>query len=475
MPLLKSKTSGTKSVLALLLTLLPLSLFISCNDNTSTIGSSLVVDRSEIVVDSAFTVTGRSVATGKIRARTLSQLLGRIDARSYGSLTSDYVTQLMPSADFDTTGVTPETVDSILLVLRFYSNRITGDSMTPMGMSAFALDRQLPAELTSSFDPAGFYNPSAPIASSPYSSNTLYSDSLEHMGVHVIQAKLPIELGKEFVSLYRRDPEVWTSPEAFADIFPGMYITTSFGAGRVTNIFNTRVVLYYHSDTKYTTSAGEERDTTYYGASIIAASTPEVLTNNNLRFNIDPLLTRMAADEPIVVAPIGYECRLNLPIDQVISSFRKGSSKAMGIVNSLSLTIPASKIENDYGIEPPSHLLLVPTRDRDKFFDEQMIPDNVTSYIAQYNATLGRYVFTGLRALMMHVMDGSLSPAETEELSDYSLVPVEIAVETYTNSSYEQVEVITAVGPSVESPSMARILVKDAKLKLTYSTETVNF
>lgn len=475
---MKSKLSKRliRNLVSFFLTILPLTLALSsCQDEISTLGSSLVTDRSEVVVDSTFTVYGESVPTKEFRARTLSQLLGQIQARRYGSLTSDYVTQLMPSADFDTTGVTAATVDSVSLLLRFYSDRITGDSMIPMGVNIFALTRQLPSVLTSAFDPEGYYDPSAPISSGVYSSNTLYSDSLEKMGVHIIETKLPIEFGQMFVTQYRNNPELFSSPEAFAQMFPGIYVANSFGAGRVTNIFNTRVMLFYHSKSTYTNSSGVERDTIIYHTDIIAASTPEVQTNNNLRFTIDPEINALASSKPILVGPIGYECLMHLPISEVISSFRNGSQQAMGVVNSLTLSIPAEEITNDYGIKPPAHILLVPSRDRDKFFDEQMIPDNETSFIADYNSTTGNYVFSGLRPLLIYVMNGGFDASETEALSTFSIVPVEVAYEDYTNSSYQTVSVITAVGPSVESPSMGLLKFEDAKLKLTYSTETTNF
>lgn len=471
-----SLPSKKRLLLRLFLTLAPLSMSLaSCNDDVSNIGSSLVTDESNIVVDSTFTITGQSVTTGDLRSRTLSQLIGNIQARKYGSLSSDFVTQLMPSADFDTTGVTPATVDSLSLMLRFYSDKITGDSMLPMGVNVFALTRQLPEKLTSSFDPTGYYDPSSPVSSSVYSSNLLYSDSLEVIGVHIIEAKLPLSYGQEYVKTYRSNPELFTSPEAFASLFPGVYVANSFGSGRVTNIFNTRVVMYYHSNTRYTNTSGEERDTTIYYTDIIAASTPEVLTNNNLHFKIDPYLSDLASKEALLVGPLGYESRIKIPIDDVISSFTTGTIGSMGVVNSLSLTIPAEEITNDYGIEPPSHLLLVPSSDRDKFFDEQDIPDNKTSFIAAYDSTNGRYVFSGLRPYMMYMMEEEFDNEKREELSTFSLVPVQVSTETYTNSSYQTVEIITAVGPNIDGPTMARLKLDEAKLKLTYSTETVNF
>ena len=67
----------------------------SCNDDSTTIGSSLVDDvmTSEIVVDSSFSVTGTTIDNPVVQSRTLTQLLGRLDAKEYGSIESDFVCQ----------------------------------------------------------------------------------------------------------------------------------------------------------------------------------------------------------------------------------------------------------------------------------------------------------------------------------------------------------------------------------------------
>ncbi|MCM1029216.1 MAG: DUF4270 domain-containing protein [Pseudoflavonifractor sp.] len=457
---------------SLILTLIAV---IACNDDTSSIGSSLVTDKSEITIDSAFTVSGTSSPTTELRARTLTQLLGSIDARRYGSLTSDFVTQLMPSEAFDTTGVTPQTVDSIALYLRFYGNKITGDSMTPMGMKVYALKKQLPTVLTSTFRPDGYYDPSEPLSAAIYSSTNLYSDSLETFNVHLIQANLPIEIGQKYVEAYRANPDIFSSPDAFAAVMPGIYVANSFGAGRVTNIFNTRVILYYHSNTRYTNSLDQERDTTIYSACVIAASTPEVLTNNNLSFNIDPSLTAMAAQCPMLVSPLGYESRITFPTQAIIDAYRHATQKAMGVVNSLTFRLPVEKIENDYGINPPPHILLLPEDQRDKFFAEQMIPDNVTSFLADYDSSTGSYYFSNLRPYLMELINGSHSQADIDRLSHLAVVPVEVSMEQYVGSNYQTTIVVTAVGPHIEGPAMAKLNLNGAKIKLTYSTETIKF
>ena len=447
----------------------------SCDDDTTQIGSSLITDKSEIVVDTVFTLEGQSIDNDIMSARTLTQLLGSIDAKGYGRLSSDYVTQLMPSSLIDTSGVAESDIDSVKLILRFYGHKITGDSLVPMGLKVFPLTRQLPDDINSSFNPADYYDPSASLGQKIYTSNALYSDSLNGEGVHVISVDLPVALGRHLYNLYKKSPETFLSPLAFAKEMPGLYIANSFGSGRVTNIMNTRLAIYYRSHQKYYDSDDVERDTIYNYARIIAASTPEVLTNNTLSFSMAPELSAMAQQgTPLIVAPLGLDVRFKMPVRQIVEAFRSHiQAGAMGVVNSLSVLLPAEKIENTYGIEPPEQLLIVLAKDREAFFNDNKVPDNINSYLATYNEASGGYVISGMRPYIMQFINSNLADLKDDDCI-FIATPVDTETETITQN-YVSYEVVTAVGPYIDGPAMVKIMLDEAKIRFTYSTETVNF
>ena len=105
-----------------------------CDDTTGTIGGSLIQDQMEVVMDSTYTITGRSVANNKIQSRTVTQLLGNIDAEGYGALSSNYVTQFMSASVIDTVNVSAADIDSLQLVLNIPNGDFIGDSIVPMGL-----------------------------------------------------------------------------------------------------------------------------------------------------------------------------------------------------------------------------------------------------------------------------------------------------------------------------------------------------
>ena len=47
--------------------------------------------------------------------------------------------------------------------------------------------------------------------------------------------------------------------------------------------------------------------------------------------------------------------------------------------------IPAEEISNEYGINPPPNLLFVKSSEKDKFFAESQITDDINTFYATYD------------------------------------------------------------------------------------------
>lgn len=441
----------------------------ACDDTTTTIGSALVTDTTEIVVDSAFTVTGHSVANPVVQSRTLTQLLGRLDAREYGSIESDIVCQFMPSMDIDLEGVTPDDVDSVKLLMFMQPGDFTGDSLVPMGLEVYRLNRQLPSPIYSDFNPEGYYSKADLMGSRVYTANVMHSDSLGSLSYRTIYVDLPLEFGRQVFSHYAAQPEDFATPDAFSKWFPGVYITNTFGSGRVINITESRINLYYRKNTTVEVN-DQERDTVLHMVRSYLAVTPEVVTNNNISLQMSSSLKSMAsAGQPIVVAPVGMEIQLDFPLNDVIAAFRHGSP-TLSVLNTLTLEIPAEAITNTYGIDPPQSLLLVLTSDKDKFFAENKVTDGTTSFLGTYNSTRKAYTFTDMRQYLKNMLEKTdIAPADYA----FTLTPVNVETETTASDYYSSgATYVTNISPYVTKPAMAKILLDKAKIKLTFSRQS---
>lgn len=442
----------------------------SCDDNESNIGSSIIEDRISITVDSTFTITGRSVANSAVQSRTLLQLLGRIDAAGYGALSSDVVTQFMPSTSLDTTGVTVEMIDSLKLMMAVYHGNFVGDSITPMGIEVYRLNRDLPSPIFSNFDPAGYYDPSQKIGSLIYNASTLgESDSLKNTSYHTISVNLPRELAQEFFTAYKNDPSSFSSPSSFINrVFKGIYIRNSYGSGRLTLVSNTLMRAYYRRKDK----KDDGTDTIKPAMANYFAVTPEIVTNNNIGLRLAPSVTSLVNQgENIVVSPTGYDVEFEFPLTEIISSYKtnKGDESA---INSLTFSLPVDSVPNDFGFGPAPSMLMILKSKKNDFFQNNSLPDNITSFSADYDAVNGRYYFGSLRNYLMDMIDKDDITAD-----DYTFVltPVYITVETSGDYYYGTSSTITAVTPYISAPSMTKILFDKAKIRFTYSNQIINY
>jgi len=453
----------------------------ACTDDT--IGVSITDSVSSVIEDSSFVITGHAVRNERVLMRTTSKMLGRISADGYGHLTADAVTSWMPAMNIDTTGVTPESIDSCRLKLRIpASNGFTGDSLAPMRLSVYRLNKPLPSPIYSDFDPSGYYQSSDLLATESYSpasgwlevATSYLTGTAVHDTVRVISIPVSTDIGRDLLRTYRANPDLFSSPTAFADVFPGIYITNSYGSGHVVNIKATELDVYYHKHVQLT----DTTDTTYHALNqAYLASTPEVVSNNIIRYQIDDALTAMVNNgAALIAAPAGYEVQVHFPIQEIIDRYRSNVGTNQAIINSLSLELPVSIPPTQYNIQPPSHLLMVKTSKKDQFINGDSLTNNKDSFYALYDATSKKYTFTGLRNYVLDIINNHGGIASEEDM-EFTITPVDVTTYTYPTSYYYSTStttVVTKISPMVSRPAVACLLLDKAKVRITYSKQIVD-
>lgn len=444
-----------------------ISMLAACDDSED-IGSSIIQDEVEVVVKDGFTLSGHTVGNTRIQSRTVTQLLGSIDAKGYGKFKSDFVTQFMPAGEIDTVGITADDIDSLQMMLAIPNGGYIGDSIAPMGLRIYRLTKQLPSPIYSDFDPADYYDESKPIASKIYTCSALgMADSLLKYNYRFVYCQLPVELGRELFNAYRANPSIYQEPGTFSRLFPGLYVANSYGSGRVVKIAGNTMRLFYHRKVK---NEATGRDTTYNYVGNYYAVTPEVVTNNNIDFDMSSDLTAMASSgKNLLVAPAGLDVEMTFPIEELLASYRADAG-GLAVVNTLTLEIPVSEIENSYGITPPPNLLMVLSSRKSEFFETNQVTDNKYSFYAAYDAVNKRYRFNGLREYFLTMLDKK-EPLTPDDFT-FTLTPVSIDTENYSSSSSFY---ISAIVPYIDTPAMAELLLDKAKITFTYSKQSVKF
>ena len=459
------------SFTALCAAVLAPTIFMACDDTVSQVGSSLAGANVEILIDSSFTATGHTVLVPSIQPKTTDQLIGKITIPAYGTLASSVVTQFLPSTALDTEDFTYENVDSIFLNLRYARGGFIGDSVAPMGITVYELTRQLPSNISSTFDPEGFYNPSSPLASTIYNASTLNSSTEDKVATtRAVDIKLPVEFGRRLFKAYEDKPESYASGQTFSsDVLPGLYLESSYGNGRMTCMSVCAMTMYLR---KIYTPEGEEKPDTLDATHLYYLVTPEVVSNNDLTYTMGQELRDMIADgHTMLIAPAGSEIEFTFPAPEILAAYRRNSDK-IAVINGLAMTIPVDTIECGMAVEPPPYALMVLKKDRDEFFAKNKLTDNITSFYATYNSTSRTYNFNSLRSYLTSLLD---KEEITPDDCTFSLVPVQVSFENLVNTSYystttQQTE--SEIQPYLISPAMADVKINEAKIKFTYSLQT---
>ena len=294
------------------------------------------------------------------------------------------------------------------------------------------------------------------------------NDTLQALSYIDISVDLPKELAQELVDVYKSDPLAYLVPEMFAQNFPGLYVKNSYGSGRVVKIGSTVMSINYHTEGK--TDAGN--DTTYSHVGTYYAVSPEIITNNNIQYDMsDAMQSRLDKGECLLVAPTGIDTEIEFPINDILRSYMSGAGK-LAVINSLSFVLPIDTIANTFGINPPPYVLMVKSNEKQKFFANNLITDNLTSFLGTYNSTYNRYEFPDMRQYLIdRVGKGEATPEEYT----FTITPVSVSTETNSSSYYysSTTTTVNSIVPYVETPVMAKISLGDAKIVLSYSKQTI--
>lgn len=455
--------------------------FNSCADDV--IGTTISDIHSSVVEDTSFRITGVSVRNAHLRSRSSVQLLGKVDAEGYGTLTSDVVAQFMPTTTIDTVGVHggAEWIDSCFVTMRVALGDITGDTLAPMRMSVYMLNKQLPVPIFSDFNPSGYFDVGDFMGSVTYSATeanrktTYNSNGTQLITYYEINVPVPVSYARAIFNEYKSNPSTFSTPAQFAEFFPGIYITNSYGEGHVMNFYDIEFVSYYRKYEKLT----ETTDTIYPAKSqSYMAVTPEVVYNNNISLDADDnVLSMIDNGDAIVMGPAGFEVHANFPIQDIIDKYNADSQDALSVINNLTLEIPVEQVPNKYNISPPKYLLMVKESYRDKFFEKDSLTNNKDAFYAEYNEQEKNYTFSGLRDYVLDIINnkGGIAP---ESDMKFVIMPIDVTMYSNSASSYyyyssSVTQVVTKIAPSVSRPCLARLKLKNSVISLTYSKQAL--
>lgn len=463
-----------------------ITIFASCDEDTGALGLDMLPSSDEMSAHTvSFDVMTESVVAESVFAKTSIGYIGRYSDPDFGYYEAGFLTALASTEYFSLPDVYQETewddegnptkatgimtedkVTDVQLVV-YYSNWF-GDSLNACRMSAYELNTALDYDQRyTDFDPSAYYDPSTRLGSVTYSAyNTTVPDSVRNATdsngnssyYPSIVFKLdPQEFGqKRILDPYRAAPERFRGPNALVEngIFNGVYFTTDHGDGTI--LYVDRVDLqiqfqfYYVNDTTGVKLQKKDgTDSTYYSMQSIFSSTKEVAQVNHFT-NREQLAIKAAEKEwTYLKSPAGIFTQATLPYDEIYNQLGNDTLNAAR----LTFTNYRQEDTHDFAMSVPNQVLLVRKQDYVRFFEDNEVPDNVTSYVATHNSggTTNQYTFGNIARLVANCINekqqtlksSGMTEAEWEaahpDWDKVLLIPVKI---TYDSSNSNVVRII---------------------------------
>lgn len=425
----------------------------SCKDDISEIGYSTrpLNDQIHIVTDTLQCGVA-SAYRDSIYVKTGYPLLGNITDPEYGSIKAGYLAQFYASTKLglndmdgdsiifnilrtsvpqtlglDTKDIYKSRFDSLMnndidsLTMRIYYTTYYGDSLTPMQLSVYALNKDAKLETEpekafySNYDFTKYYSTDNLLGKKAYTAaNRAISEADRNSaGSSYIEIRLDDEFKNRFFrsaveAAIARDKDGKTNYPGYKDIFSsiatmrenflsGVSIQPTFGDGSIIKVYNTAIWFYYRSFHRYKKdgtilrNSTDTADSTYVTShQQIMAVTPDVVQMTSLSLKDIKKEDRLKDPESAyITSPQGYYATLDLPIGHAIRHMmdhegRQDSAYFLGGANfSLMCQKPQGALLSS---TPVSHVMMVEEHKMNQFFEDSKTPEAKSSAVGTYVA-----------------------------------------------------------------------------------------
>lgn len=420
--------------------------FVSCDETTDMIGSSLTDNKDKLFVAAdTFHVASRTLTVDSVLARNTMGYLGIVkDPETGNVITGNFMAQMnilsgysMLSQDSIAKDESGQVVaDSC--ELRLYYDTFYGDSLAPMKLTVKEMDKPLEegTPIYSNYDPErlgyireGGINTSRTYTLADYTSD----DSARHDDDYTPNIRIKLNelytdkngvtynnYGTYILRSYYANPDNFSTPYKFLhNVMPGFYFKMTDGVGSMAYVFTAQINYYF----RYITP-----DSTYHYSSSFA-STEEVLQATTFS-NENDKLKQLAGDgnSTYLKSPAGLFTELTLPVEDIMKGHENDT------LNSVKLVIPCytSTSSTGYELEPSDYILMVPKDSLQTFFAKNSLPNSHTSFLSSYSSSNNTYTFSNFSGIVSAMYN---SDRKSKDWNKVVLVPVSVTTTTTSSST----------------------------------------
>lgn len=401
---------------------------VSCDEDTMTIGSSLVNENDKLShKDTTFLTTSATFVADSVLALNSECYLGRVkDPETGTNVTSEFTTQfhvlertVLPSrSQLDTDSYGHPKSDGCEIILVLSSPFMQDDNLAAMKLRAHELDKPIRAtrRFYSNYDPTAHNMlrtaPGSIHQATMFSyQNMTQTDDVRNATTYVENIRIALNdpytakdgtlyanYGSYILDKYCKDSTLFRNSYIFADsICPGFFFEIVEGLGfhaKVTDI-GLSVKYTYHETADSTVST-----------SYVFAGTKEVLQTtliNNDKTALESLASKTT--HTYVKSPAGLFTELTIPVNEMKQSHENDSLVGARIT----LQRLNNESTNSRMLGIPGSLLMVEKDSLTAFFEKNKVPDNNSSYFTSYSTSYNVYTFANVSNLVTYLWEKKLN------------------------------------------------------------------
>lgn len=432
----------------------------SCDDTTTGVGE-FVADADEITASAqTFEATTKTLKYTDLNpngvfSRTSSAYLGKFTDPDFGTYTTDFITQINCTEDFEF----PERlkdIESTTLELSYAS--FFGDSLAPMKVRVDVLKEAIDDTgenlglYYTSYEPEKFYNKNGnPLAEQEYavrdnSWSDAEIDSIKSANGYYpplvinLDKKNTWNIGEEqhtgtfsqyLKAKYDENKNNFKDAYSFIhNVLPGFYIHNTSGEGSILYIGD----IWLRMKVSYYITGSEGQDSLVY-TSIPFAATNEVFMSTRLN-NSENALNKLAEEKEhtYLKTPTGLCTEVELPLQEIYEALGNDTLNSVSMSFTKYKNVSENSENNPYKMGTPQYLLLIRKNEVNDFFEQRKNYDSKTTFLGSYSSTTNSYSFSQVNRLISQIFSNMRTKEEPAEGWDKYNTMVLIPVKTETDS-----------------------------------------
>lgn len=444
----------------LLVALLALT-FWGCDDNTGSLGIDMMRPEDHIngIVEN-YDVISQSILVDRVYAKTSTAYLGKYTDPQFGEFEADFMAQFTAAPgielQFPSENDLPKIGSDdrkISANIYLYYHNFFGDSLNACKLRVYELDKTFEEGNKENYytdiNPSDYYNENdknALLATKSYTAVDLSISQAEKDSIKdktgwnypALVIPLPERIATNILDKFYSNPEDFSTPERFQEIFKGIYVQCIDGDGTILYIGAMQLGINFNF---YKERPSTGKVDSLVNKDIRFAATKEVIQAN--RFQNKKELKEVVKEDThtYLKTPAGIFTKVTLPINKVLignDPVTNGTHRTDSI-NSVSLSFTCYNQPEDSEFKVPNNILLIRKKDMYSFFENNQVPNNTTSFVSTYSSN--KYSFGNIANLVTTCINekkkGEISDEDWEtknpDWNEIVLIPVKLSLDNNNN------------------------------------------